>query len=91
MRYVIRERLAWTADGRLVPYEHPEARFLAFIPGAAISRDEAERLGLLKQAEPVEDKRAELVEDKGINYPAQSRRAKRMARSPQGTRLGKRG
>mgnify|MGYP001328102083 CR=1 FL=1 len=78
---VITEYLARTADGRLVPETHPDARFLAYIPGARIPWDEAERLGLVtievKEYGPVEDKMLEKPEDKGVKYPSEARRARR--------------
>lgn len=56
--YIVQERLARTADGRIVPYEHPEAAFLAYVPGQAIPLTEAQVADLpgAKEAEPIEDK-----------------------------------
>lgn len=45
-------RLCLTEDGRLVPDTDPDARWLFCVPGAAISRTEAERYGLLSEPEP---------------------------------------
>lgn len=89
--YMVRDRLARTPDGRLVPYEHPEAAFLAYSPGQVIPLAEAQEAGLLedqpaKRAERVEDKELEMVEDKGVRIPPESTRSKRVVRHQKGTR-----
>lgn len=77
--YLVTERLARTADGRLVPYDHPDAAFLAYIPGQQISWNEAEAAGLVDQkaAEPVEDKMMGPVENKGVRIAPETRRRRR--------------
>lgn len=46
-QYKVTERLCKTEDGeRLVPENHPEARWLYAIPGQQIPMAEAERFGL---------------------------------------------
>lgn len=56
--YIVRDRLAFTRDGRVVPYEHTDAAFLAYVPGQVISLAEAQAAALpgAKAAAPVEDK-----------------------------------
>lgn len=80
--YIVRDRLAFTTDGRIVPYEDPEAAFLAYAPGQTIPLAEARAAGLpgAKEAEPLEDKMVVApVEDKtavvtGRVIPAQAKR-----------------
>lgn len=45
--YEITERLALTEDGRAVPENDPDARWLFAIPGQSISLGEARRVGLV--------------------------------------------
>lgn len=81
--YTARERLALTNDGRLVPYEHRDAAFLAYRPGDVIPLVEAQAAGLVdaKEAARPEDKMARPVEDKAVKIPAESKR--QPARKPQ--------
>lgn len=60
--YEVRERLALTADGRVVAEDHVDARWLYAIPGHRIPMGEALRHGLVEGAgkaaeapEPVSD------------------------------------
>ena len=51
--YIATARLALTEDDRIVPEEHPEARWLYAIPGTQIPMAEALRYGLVEdEAEP---------------------------------------
>lgn len=46
-KYVVKERLCLTEDGRAVPEDDPDARWLYAIPGAKIPLEEAQRYGLI--------------------------------------------
>lgn len=80
--YIVTERLARTVDGRIVPYEHPEAAFLAYRPGDSMPLAEAQAAGLhgAKEVAAGEDKMvATPAEDKtaavaGRIMPPESRR-----------------
>lgn len=50
------ERLCRTEDDRLVPENDPDARWLFCIPGARISKADAERYGLVKAKAKPQDK-----------------------------------
>ena len=65
--YITSERLAWTADGRLVPYTDKDAAFLAYRPGDVVPLEVARKAGLVpadKMARPSEDKMVRPAEDK---------------------------
>lgn len=71
---VVGEKLWLTADGqRLVADGDPEAAVLFATPGKRVSREDAERYGLVKakgkpatkDAAPAEDKQADVADDKG--------------------------
>lgn len=52
--FTVTERLCKTEDGeRIVPENHPEARWLYAIPGQQVPMDEAERFGLVDADAPV--------------------------------------
>lgn len=46
--YLVKERLALTADDRLVPEGHPDARWLYAVPGRMIPYRDALKYGLVK-------------------------------------------
>ena len=77
--YEVTERLVLTADGRVVPEGDPDGRWLYAIPGQQVPLAEAERYGLVKQAEatepePEETKAVEPAEDKMAEVPANKAR-----------------
>lgn len=53
--YTVTERLARTEDDQLVPEGDPRARWLYAIPGEQIRRADAERYGLITEAQPEPD------------------------------------
>jgi len=72
--YITFERLAYTADGRLVHYTDIDAAFLAYRPGDPVPLELAHQAGLVpidKAAEPQEDKMVRPQEDKASLAVAQ--------------------
>lgn len=71
----ITEHWCLTEDrGRVVRETDPEARFLYWVPGTVVPREEAERLGALPSVEPApEPKQARPAENKQAR-PAQNKR-----------------
>lgn len=68
-------RLAKTQEGRIVPYEDPEAAFLYASPGQEIPLEEARAAGLLKQVEALENKMVAPADNKQTkNKQAKGRR-----------------
>lgn len=71
--FTVTERLALTEDGRVVPEESRDARWLYAIPGARVPMVEAIRYGLVKAAagmappelEPVKPRRGRPPKVKG--------------------------
>lgn len=84
--FTVSERLAWTVDRRLVPYESIEAAFLAYYQGQVIPVSEAIAVGLMdgkaedeeepeveepsEELESIFGKEAEPSEDKMVKAPA---------------------
>lgn len=77
-------RLCLTEDGRLVPEGDPAARWLYCIPGRMIPRAEAEKYGLLQEAEPEPEPEPEApkrdlkairawAEEQGLEVPKRGR------------------
>lgn len=56
--FEVQERLALTEDDRLVPEDHPDARWLYAVPGRMIPMDEAIRYGLARALEQKADPQA---------------------------------
>lgn len=75
--YVADRRLVLTRDGRVVDGSSSDADgWLYAIPGQEIPLEEALRYGLVKAAEPAEDKSIprSAVEDKSVPGPAKRKR-----------------
>lgn len=70
-KVTITERLCLTEDGnRVVPEGHPDGRWLWRIPGAVVSRKEAERLGVVLAAPAAESESAPVEEPvKALDVP----------------------
>jgi hypothetical protein len=65
--FIITERLCRTEDGRIVPEDHPDSRWLYAVPGDEITLQEAERHGLVAAAESGESRG-----DEGASEDAES-------------------
>lgn len=84
--YTVTERLALTADDRLVPEEDADARWLYAIPGQEIPVDEALRYGLIdaKQAKEIEAQPEPPKEEpKGLKIEGETKRSSRRERKKQ--------
>jgi hypothetical protein len=70
--YEVTERLCKTEDGtRVVPENHPDARWLYAIPGQQVPLEEARTLGLVTAPDQKADEKADETPDETPDEKAQ--------------------